>query len=238
MTSPSPPDRARDNQRNTEPAGGGAARRARYVDERVSPLALRREPVRSRDPARGRRRRRARRALRADPAALPGSRRRRARRLLVARGRAVGHPAQGLLPEAGCGDLRRGRRRGLAVLDGGLQRQVDRRGHQVHGLEDPGTAAGEALRPARTPAAASPANAVDAALARRATASPSSPPGSTTFPVDQWTNSYTPEYLRWRLACPSTTVRAPHHRRPRRGVHHRHPFRCPRRGHPEAAAAE
>jgi hypothetical protein len=25
------------------------------------------------------------------------------------------------------------------------------------------------------------------------------------FPVDQWTNSYTPEYLRWRLACPSTT---------------------------------
>jgi hypothetical protein len=24
------------------------------------------------------------------------------------------------------------------------------------------------------------------------------------FPVEQWTNSYTPEYLRWRLACPST----------------------------------
>jgi hypothetical protein len=26
-----------------------------------------------------------------------------------------------------------------------------------------------------------------------------------TFPVTQWTNSYTAEYLRWRLACPSTT---------------------------------
>jgi hypothetical protein len=25
------------------------------------------------------------------------------------------------------------------------------------------------------------------------------------FPVQQWTNSYTTEYLRWRLACPSTT---------------------------------
>ncbi len=25
------------------------------------------------------------------------------------------------------------------------------------------------------------------------------------YPVDHWTNSYTPEYLRWRLACPSTT---------------------------------
>ncbi len=25
------------------------------------------------------------------------------------------------------------------------------------------------------------------------------------FPVAQWTNSYTAEYLRWRLACPSTT---------------------------------
>ena len=24
------------------------------------------------------------------------------------------------------------------------------------------------------------------------------------FPVEQWTNSYTTEYLRWRLACPST----------------------------------
>ena len=24
------------------------------------------------------------------------------------------------------------------------------------------------------------------------------------FAVEQWTNSYTPEYLRWRLACPST----------------------------------
>jgi hypothetical protein len=24
------------------------------------------------------------------------------------------------------------------------------------------------------------------------------------FPVQQWTNSYTPDYLRWRLACPST----------------------------------
>ena len=24
-------------------------------------------------------------------------------------------------------------------------------------------------------------------------------------PVTQWTNSYTPEYLRWRLACPATT---------------------------------
>jgi hypothetical protein len=24
------------------------------------------------------------------------------------------------------------------------------------------------------------------------------------FPVEHWTNSYTPEYLRWRLACPST----------------------------------
>jgi hypothetical protein len=29
--------------------------------------------------------------------------------------------------------------------------------------------------------------------------------GLDAFPVDQWTNSYTPEYLRWRLACPSTT---------------------------------
>jgi hypothetical protein len=24
------------------------------------------------------------------------------------------------------------------------------------------------------------------------------------FPIDQWTNSYTTDYLRWRLACPST----------------------------------
>jgi hypothetical protein len=27
--------------------------------------------------------------------------------------------------------------------------------------------------------------------------------GLDAFPVDQWTNSYTTEYLRWRLACPS-----------------------------------
>jgi hypothetical protein len=28
--------------------------------------------------------------------------------------------------------------------------------------------------------------------------------GLDAFPVDRWTNSYTTEYLRWRLACPST----------------------------------
>jgi len=29
--------------------------------------------------------------------------------------------------------------------------------------------------------------------------------GLDAFPVTQWTNSYTAEYLRWRLACPATT---------------------------------
>ena len=97
MTVSSPPDPTRDNALNTEllqaELPGGALRR-----RDLSPLALRREPVRSRDPARGRRRRRARRALRAHPPAVPRSPRRGPRRVLAARGRAQRHATKGLLP--------------------------------------------------------------------------------------------------------------------------------------------
>ena len=58
------------------------------------------------------------------------------------------------------------------------------------------------------------------------------------FAVDQWTNSYTTEYLRWRLACPEHALRAALERRPRGDHDHRHPLRRARRGRAEGLPAE
>ncbi len=86
------PRRARDNALNTEllraELPSGALRR-----RGLPPVALRREPVRTRHPARGRRRRRAGRALRAHPPAVPRSRRRGPRGVLAARGRRAAAPS-------------------------------------------------------------------------------------------------------------------------------------------------
>ncbi len=91
----------------------------------------------------------------------------------------------------------------LAVLDRRVQRQVDRRGREVHGVEDARSVAGEAVR-----ADAHRTRRHQHARRRRVPRASDEfgdvTSGLDDFPVDQWTNSYTTEYLRWRLACPST----------------------------------
>ncbi len=56
-------------------------------------------------------------------------------------------------------------------------------------------------------------------------------------PVRTWTNSYTPEYLRWRLAYSARVVRGAREQRARRCEHHRQAVRSPGGGDPEASPA-
>ena len=53
--------------------------------------------------------------------------------------------------------------------------------------------------------------------------------GLDSFSVRDWTNSYTPEYLAWRLALPARVVRGARHRRARRVTTTDTPLRGPRR---------
>ena len=85
-------------------------------------------------------------ALRADPAALPRSRRRRAGGVLAARGDALGHPAQGLLPELGAEIYEEASAAGWQFSSGVCNDKSIGAVDEVHGLEDAGAAAGEAVR--------------------------------------------------------------------------------------------
>ena len=172
-------------------ARGPSCPNHRLVDAGLPPLALRREPVRARDPAPGRRRTASAVAHYAMiPQRYRGRRRRGPRRLLAARGRAHRHPAARALPQLGHEvDRRRGGGR-LAVRHRRVQRQVDRHRREVPGLED--------ARARSRCSSASPMHRGRGVASTRsttrsapATTSPTSPPGSTTSPSTQWTNSYT-----------------------------------------------
>ena len=131
MTAVDPVDRhvpSRRDERNTELLAAELPN-ARLVDTRLPPVALRREPVRPGHPAQGRRRRAcASRTTRMIPQRYRGPDGVVPAAFLAPRRRAHRHAAQGLVPPARPGGLRRRARGRVAVRHRRVQREVDRHG--------------------------------------------------------------------------------------------------------------
>ena len=236
MPDSNPPDRRVENERNTELLHAELPA-ARYVDGAYLRWLYDENPYGPAIQRSGRRRRRARRALRDDPAAVP--------RAATAscpppsrctRSCAAVRNARASSRSSGSRSTTEAAETGWTVRDRGLQRQVDRRGREVHGLEDARAAAGAAVRAAPTPDAASTSHAVDAAFLagpefdradRRARRLPGGAAGRTRTPPSTCAGG-------WRARARRTSVHADDDL-----VADHHPderFGDPRRGGPQAPA--
>ena len=195
MTASSPPDRARDNHLNTELLAAELPA-ARYVDERLPPVALRREPVRTGDPAR-----RSTTTACASRTTRSIPQRYRGRDGVVPAAFSLhtvvrsGHPAQGLLPDSSGAEIyAEASAAGWQFSTGVCNDKSIGAVVEVHGLEDAGAAPGEAV-----PAAAHRSRGRQPPRRRRAFLESDRfadlTAGLDDFPVQQWTNSYTTEYL-------------------------------------------
>ena len=222
MTAGDPADRDPARRGRARAQHRAAPRRAPELPprrQRLPALALRREPVRPRDPAPGRRRRRRpHRALRDDPAALP-----RARAAPVPAAFSLHavvrtrHAAARAVPHSsGRESSTRRQAAGWQFASRRVQREVDRRGREVPGLEDARAAArcGSAspmhigrgtaqLRGRRRV----PRRSTFARARRRARRLPRAAGGRTRTP---------PSTCAWRLGVPAHVVRGARHRRARR----------------------
>ena len=142
-------------------------------------------------------------ALHADPAGIPRRQRPDTVHVLPQRRHTLGNAAQGPAQPDRARDLHGGPRAGTQLRDRRLERQVGRRGGQVHGLAALGTAARtRVVAPLGVSGRGIEHHLVDADFLAsddftRLTGDLDS------VPAEHWTNRWTPDYLRWRLTCPT-----------------------------------